>query len=272
MRIAFIPPTSLLMVSNNLFSDMHMAIASHILMGDAKYKAFYRGVGKSGRHIILDNGVWETGVACGYADLLDTALEINASEIVIPDVMKDMYKTLIHAESFLDFADSAKLPRDFKFMFVPQGRDWMEWLECYNKAMEMFGDRFHTIGIPKWLGEAVNRNSSLYGRVMLINDSSMDFRAKYDYHMLGMNSVLEIVRILPYKDYVRKHIRSIDTSLPFAMAQKLGGIKPERMDFTMESYEAQKNVKRFADYFVADEEQFDMDVLKDNLDLLDSLR
>lgn len=196
-----------------------MAIASQMLV-DAGYQEKVRQMCLDGHYVILDNGVWETGQSISDSKLISLAMQVGASEIVIPDSMKDPESSLLQAESFLKLfysQDMAAYERP-KLMLVPQAKVADAWHGQYLLALKTFGPYVDTIGIPKWLGPA---------RLSVINE--MPFYAKFDYHMLGCNGINEIPRDVSHESHIhskmRSQIRSIDSSLPHVLAYRVIAIE-----------------------------------------------
>ncbi len=73
-------------------SGYEMALAH--LVPDPDYAAFFWGCSSRGDHVILDNGVIETGQPLDVLRVLAAAKLIGATEMVLPDMLNDDIATL----------------------------------------------------------------------------------------------------------------------------------------------------------------------------------
>lgn len=157
--------------------------------------------------IILDNGAAEGKADVGM--LYKMAELLHPSEVVCPDALRDMDKTLklFHAHA-LDLSKYAE-----RVMIVPQGNTVVEWVECLQKMMtSREWDELPriTIGIPKVLDSFPGGRSS----VMAWMDDNALVHDVY-FHLLGQQrDVGQVVRLLNYFPY----IRSWDSTWPYACA------------------------------------------------------
>lgn len=86
------PPT---FYGSEMISDRpyHMLLA-HMMLKDAKYAdTALNIVKKPGVYVILDNGVWEKEPV-SLVDLIDIAKQLRPSELILPDVFRDMSNSL----------------------------------------------------------------------------------------------------------------------------------------------------------------------------------
>lgn len=276
MKLAFIAPTSLLRQHQSIAaSRFQMVIASQMLVEATRehtpYIDFYKERAQNGDFIILDNGVWETGKSVTDNDLLSAADHLGASEVVIPDVMRDAESTLTLASGFINtyrrryhsLSHEGRRPR---LMFVPQGANFHEWLDCYYRGINKFGQYIDTIGIPKWLGCMTPDNYQ--GRGLLLSAPAMQFFARFDYHLLGVNTLSELEYLRLYDQRLLAHIRSADTSLPFVMAQEDNAHGAFRIQNSLRSAVVELQTKRIDNYFDADLHRFSFSAVQDNIEAL----
>lgn len=154
------------------------------------------------RYLILDNQhpLTEANTSIGtvhdFSNLINVATRLNANEVIIPDVLHDRRATLDNAYAFFEYGQ----PKFFNYMFVPQGKDHIEWLECLTGfcGTEMFYS-VKTIGVPKWLG-------ALRWKVLA------SIPKHFEVHFLGCATGWGELEYHP-------RIRSWDTSLMYAAAQ-----------------------------------------------------
>lgn len=158
---------------------------------------------RAGRYLILDNqhptsGGRTMGVS-SVESLMDTAIKMKADEVIIPDVLNDAQATLNSFSMF--FLRQQHLYYDGGLMFVPQGRNLVEWMSCYDKFIQTgYSHLVRTIGIPKWLGEDRFKALDYIIHPFMI-------------HFLGVES--------GWKELERvERVRSWDTSLMYAFSQR----------------------------------------------------
>lgn len=143
MEIATILPAPLLHLTRN--DEYHMCLYQEV-MENPEYAKFFRERRAEGKFVIMDNGAAE-----GVNPLADALLPVyplvDPSEVVLPDVIYDKAETLRRTkEAYLKFED-AGVP--CRFMAVPQGNCYTEWLECLEEMLEQ--PRIVTIGISKFV-------------------------------------------------------------------------------------------------------------------------
>jgi hypothetical protein len=195
---------------------MHLALADKILE-DGDYRDAYAAAVARGEYVILDNGAAENGASLSGADLLEAARLINAQEIVAPDVLEDSEATIHLTHEFLEGVGEQLQESNIRLMFVPQGKTGYEWQVCLQTMISMvkslgLGKRI-IIGVPKHLDKKVTG-----GRAEVLSALASGWQIPYKFHMLGSGEYL-CRDVAMAKRYV-KWIRSIDSSLPTAMAQK----------------------------------------------------
>lgn len=181
----------------------HMALA-HELVEDAELQYFYSLASKKGHFIIIDNGAAE-GQLMDSERLMQIVNYINPDEVVMPDALRDMHKTLL----LLYSSEVLRHVPPRKRMMVPQGKGWADWLQCLEYMVGRWD--FATIGIPKWIEDELP--GGRLRALAAIEDAG--FHRKYHVHLLGLAK-------LPQEEgsvLGTKYIRSLDTGLPIALAQ-----------------------------------------------------
>lgn len=128
--------------------------------------------------------------------LMRAANALDADEIVLPDILRDASATIASARIHSQYTNQRK-------MFVPQGKNVMDVLECMRTAIDDFGERFHTIGLTKIV--ASFGHDARWAMVPFIPP-------QYDIHFLGVLKGVSELKSHP-------RVRSWDTSLPIAAAQ-----------------------------------------------------
>jgi len=135
MKIATIAPVYDLDLCDS-FSHLYLVL-QFLCATDPQYKAHFANIKRKHKdaYIILDNNANE-GKLCEPAELLATAKEINADEIVCPDVYENADETIAMTQEFLDKYHYDYIENNFKTMAVLQGHDKESFLKCYNEFVE----------------------------------------------------------------------------------------------------------------------------------------
>jgi hypothetical protein len=167
------------------------------------YKKFFKN---SHKFIILDNSVAEDELISDE-ELVNLAIELNVSEIIIPDVIGDYEKTKKKRDSFLNKYTAKLAANNIKIMSVVQGNNLNEYEKCLK---EIHSDmRIDTIGIPFRIEFAnfynkTKEENHMLNRLVFLNH--MNFFKSI--HCLGCNLPSE----LKYLNYI-KQVRSCDSKL-----------------------------------------------------------
>lgn len=141
MQIVNIVPTSNLQVIERQRIQMYL---THLVERDPEYKKFAR---KSTSYKILDNSLIELGGAVDLQRVLAAAQEIEADEIILPDVFQNGPATIERVNESLEELRQLGLLGKYKLMAVAQGRDYVEFCSCF-KYLEAIPE-IDVIGIPK---------------------------------------------------------------------------------------------------------------------------
>jgi len=234
MKVATILGIPYLHLEQN--NDYHLCL-SHLL-ADKDYMKFFREKSRRGYIVICDNGVVETGLPMAWSLLKELAEEVEATELILPDRLNNMSKTLALGEAAI--ADWNGTPSLFA---VPQGKNQQEWRAC---LIEMLSWPVTTIGISKFVKPFANsRVEVIYGAPELL-------KSNRDVHILGCLSISDEVANLE-KNFPGR-IRGIDSGIAAICAQV--GIK-------MSSYaETGGRLDIPLDFFAND---LDIDLLTENV-------
>ena len=207
MKIATIVPTAFLEETKD--DDYHMTLA-HLVGVDQVYTKFFRRMSDEGKYVILDNGAFE-GKLHTMKDLLDKAEMIKASEIVLPDVIKNSTDTIMKGFDALR-AYGNLCPKDtYNIMGAPQGNNISEWVDCAKTMLKYW--EIGCIGIPKNLIFSVGDDARLLAMKHirgLVEDSNVDI------HLLGCwNNPREVHSF--WSCYSK--VRGVDSSIPYIYAR-----------------------------------------------------
>lgn len=202
MQVASIVPMPYLHLVKD--KSYHLCLA-HLALRFSGYRDFYKGLAESGKFVILDNGAAE-GETVEIERLVELAVYMKASELVLPDFLGDYDRTLDEAYRALHYVRSKENYKG-RIMVVPQAPSFEKWLSA---ACEMLEWPVDTIGIPKFLTYAFGPYARLLALNQLKNRVGLDFReihllgCAYDPREVGAISVLSPVEV-----------RGVDSSLPY---------------------------------------------------------
>lgn len=198
-----------------------MVVPDHFTGAQARErKDFVIGLAQRGHYIILDNGVYERGVALSGNELMALAREIEASEIVVPDYFKERNLTHHAVFGFLEEHWEEIHRLNLNIMIVPQGKDTPDWIKALTELQYAMSNvhvefgilpRQITWGIPKWISEERNRIDLVHA---LPNENQYRKASPYKYHLLGLSKIQELLHF----EYLPDYLRSLDTSLPVRAA------------------------------------------------------
>jgi hypothetical protein len=216
MDLCLIPPIPHL----RQFPQKRHLLLSHLLT-DSNYREYYIDRGMKGDFLILDNSAHENGIGEGAEKLLLQALNVGASEIVVPDALENAEKTVYLGEQALrTWRQDIRLKMmRCSLMFVPQGKELTDWKWCLHHLLrlykEMPGARPGiTIGISK---DYYNWKGGLATLVQVTLNALKQEDVEAEIHMLGVNhdywTVGELRAAFPM-------LRSVDTAKPFVWARE----------------------------------------------------
>lgn len=204
LKIAHIVPVDLLdMIKDREF---YMCLAN-IACKNEEYLNFFKEQSERGAFVLLDNGAAEGDQMT--LDIIWSVVEkIHPSEIVLNDCLLDNKETIKRSIEALNFYRCKGY--DGQYMFVPQGKDMKDWINCL-KSMDL--SYISTIGIPKIVCKAWGNVNSRAHICKWI--SKWEYKDKFNYHLLGCQYTFkEIARI--YSKY--PFIRSCDSAIAYVYA------------------------------------------------------
>jgi hypothetical protein len=247
MEVALIPPMSGL--SYNMDRPLQMMLPAgtkHI-----QYRTHYHYLTEwDGAHVILDNGMFESGKPTTFESLVATAALYKVDEIVVPDVRAEMIDTMKMAEEFYHFADG--FLQDLKLMVVPQGCNVVEVCECVDAHVALLaqcGFVNYIVGVPRWLGE------DLYPEARLsVIEHVYRCHPGVQVHLLGLNRRMP-TDIRYVVEAYRGIARGVDTDAPFVWASH-GSLLADVVDI---GYQRPKN------YLSLTADKFPVDLVNKNI-------
>jgi hypothetical protein len=135
MIISHETPISLLEESVS-YNDYDYCLV-HLLPTHKQYKDFYFRCSQKGRHVLLDNSLFELGESYDPEEFAYWIKELKPTEYIIPDVFNDKDGTIASYENFI--SKYSNLPG--KKIAVIHGKTYDEFKECY----EFFEDKVDKI-------------------------------------------------------------------------------------------------------------------------------
>lgn len=212
MKIATILPTAHLELEAE--TDYHMCLAH--LMENKTYRSFYAWQAARGAHVIMDNGVVETGEPLSMFQLMRIALQVGVTEMTLPDKLNDRRETL-HLHS-----DALNMLQDYnpeqRVMLIPQGYTRADWVDSVNDMLslaERFPDQVSAIGISKFQvnGIAHCAAGTMYNdRLQALRAVPQLFTSGVAIHLLGCTDYID--ELMYIQDALPGVIRGVDSGLP----------------------------------------------------------
>lgn len=204
-------PISLLEKSRQ-FNDYDYALV-HLFEENKAYFNFFKQSVEMGRHVILDNSIFELGTAFDSKRYAYWINELKPTEYIIPDALENYSQTIINARQFVK--NYPNLPG--KRIAVVQGKSYEELTSCYTildkelnieKLAISFDYSYYKYVTPhpnKWMA-FVNGRVNTMSR--LLNDGFIN--TKKPHHLLGCALPIEFLFYREGFDW----IETIDTSSP----------------------------------------------------------
>ena len=193
------------------FNDYDYALG-HLFDEDPEYLECYKNSVKNGRHVLLDNSIFELGEAYDNDSFAKWVEELKPTEYIVPDALEDVAKTIDQMESWN--RAYGKLPG--KRIGVVQGKTPEEIADCYvymdkhadvDKIAISFDYSLYEQIIPhenKYMSWMLGRATMLAN---LLNSGIIN--TKKPHHLLGCGLPQEFALYHSYK-----WIESVDTSNP----------------------------------------------------------
>ena len=209
----------------------HMAL-SHLILKSEVYRSFYLRMSQRGDFVSVDNGVVEKGKALPLVSVLEAAHMVRAQEVVLPDVLYDGPKTLYVVSEAWEYLTMHGCIQDFRWLAVPHGRTFREWLECYLQLLMI--DAVDTIGVSMFDHDLLPGGRP---QILSVLEELQLVDSTKDYHMLGCWKDLRETWFLAHRYRVpttpygespgkRTWIRSMDTGVPVRVGLMNGQYYP----------------------------------------------
>lgn len=235
-----------LLKKSRAFNDYDYCLV-HLLDQYEEYAEFYKESIELGRHVLLDNSIFELGIAFDSDRFAKHVEELNPYEYIVPDALED-YNTTIR--NFINFDEKYRgLPG--RRIGVVQGKTWEELVDCYRFMSER-ADKiaisfdysyYHSIALEgnKW--ERFTKGRQCFIECLI--DENIINKNK-PHHLLGCSLPQEFKK---YRDF--KWVETIDTSNPI-----VHGIK--NIAYTKEGLINKESIKLVD---LIEEKNFDEDLI-----------
>lgn len=213
MKISHESPITLLDRSRS-YNDYDYALV-HLFDTDETYLKFFKDSVKKGRHVLLDNSIFELGEAYDAKKFLYWIKELQPTEYIIPDVLEDSAGTMKNAAEWKDehIAHTGKS----KSIGVVQGQTYYQIVQCYKYLDKLIGvDKLaFSFDYSLYLELAPHPNkwmSYALGRIRLLNMLMQDgiINKEKPHHLLGCALPIEFIFYRTGFEW----IETLDTSNP----------------------------------------------------------
>jgi len=247
IKLCFIVPTPHILDMAE-FSDIHLLLA-HQALKDPEYVKAYKALRDKGHYLIMDNSTFELGESISSEKLIEAAFLVQANEIVAPEVIGNISRTIDKVGTFLS-SNKSDL-KEFKVGAVVQGESWNAFLRCFHHFL--LNPHIDTIYIPMLDPEDSPYKDIpsyslriLLNRIRFIEDVSKMFKIEKPVHLLGLTDGAELLVQRRYS-----FIRSNDSSSAFISGffghyYSSKGLPvekiPVKMDFTWTLKKYQKDI------------------------------
>jgi hypothetical protein len=190
----YIAPTKYLEFTKK--SATHLVLAHLIIGGDQDYIDFYKARSAAGDLVLCDNSAFELGESFSPDKLIEAALSVGATSLVLPDYPgQSAQKTVDAAEEWIPkFKEAGLSP-----FFVPQSEvgDLDDWLRAYewganNPDVEIIGQSI--LGIPNALPNVPAYMARVTMATLLRTTGR--FNSTKHHHWLGLNAPEEVEALL----------------------------------------------------------------------------
>ena len=186
----------------------------HLFEENSQYYDYFIESKDKGRKILLDNSIFELGVAFNADKFAEWIVKLTPNEYIVPDALEDTNTTISNFDSWLK--NHKDLPG--KKIGVVQGKTYKELYECYKYMSDKADKIAISFDYSYYLLTALGANKNQQfcnGRYKLLNDllgdSAINF--KKPHHLLGCSVPAEFGY---YGSWPKTYsfIESLDTSSP----------------------------------------------------------
>lgn len=202
-------------------SSMHLVLP-HLYKKHPQYVEYYRKRAEQGDWIMQDNSLFELKTIVA-GDLIKFAEQIRATEIVVPEVLRDKDASVAALNQFFYDTPPAALKK-YKFCCVLQAASYERLAEYYQYVDESFDEVITTIGIPFDIEyDAFNdhneeKQKTGFNRFSVIKRLVEDqvWNCRKSHHLFGLFNPAELPAYrASFPQFIDSSIRSNDSSSCF---------------------------------------------------------
>lgn len=200
----------------------YLLIGSDILKYPDRYAALYKHIAGD---IIVDNSVIEDNIPSDIDTTLQAANVVNASIVVLPDVLMDAKATVDVTKEALgwlkrNWDDNTLQCKNYKYMLVPQatGLGIYTWIGCLADILTYM--ELENIRFVNWIGIARNvMDQAGVSRDTCAFHINNMMPGEVDIHLLGFSENLtdDLVTLRNHEN-----VMSIDSAEPVRFAYQVG--------------------------------------------------
>lgn len=203
------------------YNDYDYALV-HLFEKYPEYYNFFRESLAAGRHVLLDNSIFELGEAFDMKKFCDWVIELEPTEYIIPDVLDDADGTIANLELWFDKYYDKIDSRKSQPIAVIQGATYVDLLKCYlticSKGVKRVAVSFNYRYYENEHPELPKEEAWMIGRVELMR-ALCNFKIDTEFHLLGCSLPQEFLYYRNDKSAFSK-IKSLDTSCPIVHGLK----------------------------------------------------
>lgn len=220
IKVSHESPLSMLEQSRS-YNDYDYALV-HLFETHPEYYKFFEDSLKLGRHVLLDNSIFELGEAFDRVKYASWINKLEPTEYIIPDVLESCDGTIGSAESWMNVS-VYHVHTQSKIIGVVQGKNYGELVKCYttldnlgvNKLAISFDYSYYAEVFPhpnKWV-------AFMMGRVLTLTRMMKDgvINKNKPHHLLGCAHPREFSF---YSGSEFNWIKTLDTSSPIVHGLK----------------------------------------------------
>lgn len=228
LKVATIVPQAHL---NMIGNDNYLMCISHIVQQNRAYAAFFRGKSSMGDYVILDNSVIELKKPESIDSVVESAVLVQADEIVLPDQSFDKEATLRLTHNAIRELEGL---RGYGRMAVPHGTTKDEWLSC---ALTLLNELdIDTLGISYLYTAMFDGRINMIKKIYRFAENNA-----INIHLLGCmtdpKEVYEISQVFPLVRGVDSAIACVYAQNHIEMGVDMPARPPRKLDFANDRYD-----------------------------------
>lgn len=228
IKISHESPISMLEYSR-MYNDYDYALV-HLFEKYPAYYRFFEDSVKAGRHVLLDNSIFELGEAFDMSEFHKWILKLQPTEYIIPDALDNADDTIRNLQRWFEYYYHRIDSTVSQPMAVIQGETLEDIMRCYwtirSYGIRRIAVSFNYQYYEKQYPNLSKENAWMKGRLELMK-ILLDQPQDVEFHLLGCSLPQEFVFYNEMMANKRSQITSIDTSCPIVHGLKEIIIDPE---------------------------------------------